>query len=267
MHARQSQLMNGRPVGLADDSSRAAYVVGAVVAVGAHVLIPLFLLASSWLLTVLGLAIPVAERERPALPDNVIAAEFVRLGKPIDPNKLPNRKVPPKVKRRPDSVAVSKEMNPEPKPPKKEEENPPEAEDDLLDNLVDRAKAFAEDVEVEQEGDPNGLADGTATEARAGDIYRGQLVLFFRRGWTVPNVVRSPEKLATHVDVEVADDGLLRAVSLRRTSGDPLFDQSVIDRVEALIRARAILPEPPVELRGQFYGQVLPIAFDGRNLR
>lgn len=245
-----------------------AYVVGVLVALGAHVLIPLLLLASSWLLEVLGLAIPVDERERPPLPENVIAAEFVRLGVERDPNRLPQRKVPPKMKRRPDSVAVSKEMNPEPKPKRKKEKNPPEAEEDLLDNLVDRAKAFAEDVNYEQTGSPDGLAEGTAEEAREGDIYAGQLVLFFRRGWTVPNVVQSPEKRRAVVDVDVAPDGRLRGVEMRRRSGDPLFDQSVLDRVEALIDARAKLPEPPSdEVREQYFGRVLPVAFDGKNLR
>jgi len=255
-----------RPQDLREHSG-GAYTVGALVAVGAHVLIPMLLLASSWLLSVLGLAIPVDERERPPAPKHVIAAEFVRLGKQKDPRRLPDRKVPPKVKRRPDSVAVSKNPKDMPPPKKKDEKNPPDAEEDLLDNLVDRAKAFAEDVDREQEGDPNGLAEGTATEAKEGNIYAGQLVLFFRRGWTVPNIVKNPEKLMTYVDIEVADDGTLRAVTVRRGSGDPLFDRSVIDRVEALIRVNAKLPEPPDSLRDQFYGQVLPIAFDGKNLR
>src|SRR5688572_13459933 len=109
---------------------------------GAHLLVPLAMMASQWLLIALGLA--VASSERPMLPPHTIAAEFVQLGKPFDPTKLPNRKVPPVVKRTPDGVVVSKDAKEtEPKP--EDKKRPPEAQDSLLDNLVDRTKDFAED--------------------------------------------------------------------------------------------------------------------------
>lgn len=242
--------------------------LGLFVAIGAHVCIPALLLASQWLLVVLGLAIPVGERPPPLAPDNVIAAEFVKLGKPFDPTKLPNRKVPPIAKRTPEGVAVSKDDPQEkPKPKEKEQERPKDAQDSLLDNLVERTKDFAEDVEVEEEGDPNGIREGTATEAKAGDIYRGQLMIFFRRNWTVPNIVQNKESKKVTVAVQVADDGRLRSVSISKSSGDPLYDQSAVDAVQALIDANATLPEPPPELRAQFYGTTLGVLFDGKDAR
>ncbi len=248
--------------------SAAAVALGATFAVGAHVLVPLFVLASQWLLVQLGLAVPVEERQRPLVPDNVIAAEFVRLGKPLDPKKLPNRQVPPVAKEKPDGVVVSKDAreNVEKKPDEKKEQKV-DAQKSLLDNLVDRTKDFAEDVEYEREGDPNGLREGTATEAREGDLYRGQLLVFFRRPWTVPNVVQNIGSKSCVVSVNVASDGRLKSVALAKSSGDPLFDQSAIDAVESLIQSNAVLPEPPASLRSAFYGTTIGVNYDGRNAR
>jgi TonB family protein len=239
--------------------------LGALFAVGAHLLIPTLLLASQWLLVLLGLAIPVGERERPKPPMDIIAADFVKLGKPFDPTKLPNRKVPPVIKRKPQGVGFSKDAQEKPK--EEEKERPKEAQDSLLDNLVDRTKDFAEDVETEQEGDPNGIAEGTATTAKAGDIYLGKLKIFFQKGWSVPNVVQNVEKLTTIAAVQVSSEGLVESVEIQSPSGDPLFDQSVVDAVTALIQANATIPEPPPELVATYYGQTLPVRFRGSDVR
>jgi TonB family protein len=240
--------------------------LGLVVAVGAHVAIPAFLLASQWLLVMLGIAV---ESHRPAIePQNVIAAEFVKLGKPFDPTKLPNRKVPPIAKRKPDGVVVSKDAQEKPEEKKEEKKPEKDTQESLLDNLVERSKDFAEDVEpLEEEGDPNGIKEGTATEAKAGDIYRGQLAIFFRRNFTVPNVVQNPEKKRAIVAVVIASDGALRSAEVSRTSGDPLFDQAALDAVDALIRVNATLPEPPADIRDQFYGTTQFVTYTGEGLR
>lgn len=239
--------------------------LGALFAVGAHVLIPTLLLASQWLLVLLGLAVPVGERERPKPPLDIIAADFVKLGKPFDPTKLPNRKVPPVVKRKPQGVGFTKDAQEKPK--EEEKERPKEAQDSLLDNLVDRTKDFAEDVETEQEGDPNGIAEGTATQAKAGDIYLGKLKIFFQKGWSVPNVVQNVEKLTTIAAVKVSSEGMVESVEIQTPSGDALFDQSVIDAITALIQANATIPEPPPELVATYYGQTLPVRFRGSDAR
>ncbi len=241
-------------------------VGGLSFALGAHLIVPLAMVASQWLLIWLGLAIAAGERERPLLPSNMIAAEFVKLGKPFDPTKLPNRKVPPIAMRTPDGVVVSKDAKEiEPKPEK--EKRPPDAQDSLLDNLVDRTKDFAEDVPTEDEGDPNGIAEGTATSAKAGNIYLGQLTMFFRRPWTMPNVVQDVDNKRAIVAVQIANDGRLLRCELNRSSGDPLFDQSAVDAVQSLIDADSTLPEPPAELRKVYYGLEIAINFDGRGMR
>jgi TonB family protein len=243
-------------------------ILGLAAALGAHVAIPAFLLASQWLLVLLGIAIE-SHQKPPVPPPSVIAAEFVKLGKPFDPTKLPNRKVPPIAKRRPDGVVVSKDAQDQPEKPKEEEkEKPPDSQESLLDNLVERSKDFAEDIEpLEEEGDPNGIREGTATEAKAGDIYRGQLAVFFRRNFSVPNVVQNPEKKRAIVAVVVASDGVLRSAEVSRSSGDPLFDQAALDAAQALIQSGASLPEPPLEMRDQYYGTTQFVEYTGEGLR
>jgi len=241
-------------------------VLGWLFAIGAHVLIPTFVLGSQWLLVLLGLAVPVDERERPKPPPDVIAAEFVKLGKPFDPRKLPSRKVPPLAKRRPDAVNVSRDAQEKPKEePKKE--RPEESQDALLDNLVDRTKDFAEDVETEQEGDPEGIAEGTANEKKLGDIYLGKLKVFFQRGWSVPNVVQNVDKLTALASVRVSQEGRVEGVEIGTSSGDPLFDQSVLDAVTALMQAQAAIPEPPPEIVQNYYGATLTVRFRGSDAR
>ncbi len=248
----------------------AVIVLGALVAVGAHVLIPVVLLASQWLILLLGLAVPVEERERPKPPIDVMAAEFVKLGKPFDPTKLPQRKVPPIAKRKPEGVVVSPDAFKQPeqtKPPEEKKERPKESQDSLLDNLVDRTKDFAEDIKTEEEGDPNGIAEGTATKAKLGDIYLGKLKVFFQKGWSVPNVVQNVDKLVAIASVRIASDGHVEAVEIQSPSGDPLFDQSVLDAITALIQANASIPEPPPELASTYYGNTLPVRFRGSEAR
>ena len=240
--------------------------LGALFAVGAHLLIPTLLLASQWLLVLLGLAIPVGERERAKPPMDIIAAEFVKLGKPFDPTKLPNRKVPPVVKRRPDGVVVSRDAKEKP-PEEEKKERPKEAQDSMLDNLVDRTKDFAEDVQTEDDGDPNGIAEGTATQAKAGNIYAGKLKIFFQRGWSVPNVVQNAEKLRVELSVAISEDGIVESGEVSKSSGDPYFDQSAVDAVNALVEAKAKVPEPPPELTAEVYGHTIGVYFDGRDMR
>ncbi|MET0343367.1 MAG: TonB C-terminal domain-containing protein [Polyangiales bacterium] len=242
--------------------------LGAFFAVAAHLLIPAILLASQWLLVLLGLAVPVGERERPKPPIDVIAAEFVKLGKPFDPRKLPSRQVPKMAKRKTDAVTVSKDPKEQP-PPKEEEKKPKpkESKESLLDNLVDRTEDFAEDVEHEQEGDPEGIAEGTSKVAKLGDLYQGKLKVFFQKGWSVPNVVQNVEKLEAIAGVQLSSEGLLEAVSIQKSSGDPLFDQSVLDAVTALIDVKATIPEPPPELAANYYGKTLGVRFRGSEAR
>jgi hypothetical protein len=259
---RPPSLLDKRPIG------PTALFTGMTMTVAAHVLIPLAILGSQWLLVALGLAVPVEERERPKEIVEITEAELVRLGKPFDPRKLPSRKVPPIAKRKPDGVVVSRDpREPPPEKPEEKKERPKEAKAAALDNLIDRTKEFAEDVEYEQEGDPNGLREGTATTAKEGDIYAGQLSLFFRRNWSLPNTVQNPEKLLAVAQIQTGSDGRVKSVEISSPSGDPYFDQSIVDAVDSLIQAGATIPEPPPAVAATYLGKTLQLRFSGKDAR
>jgi TonB family protein len=257
---RPPSLLQPRPIGAS------ALLLGLFSTVAAHIMIPLLVLGSQWLLVMLGMAIPAGKRELPVQLDNTVAAEFVKLGKPFDPRKLPQRKVPPLAKRQVSGIAYTPDAKEHEK--KEEKEKPRDFKESALDNLIDRTKEFAEDVpEREEEGDPNGIKEGTATEAKAGDLYKGQLRIFFLRNWTVPNNVQNPEKLVADVWVNANEDGTLESVSIAKSSGDDYFDNSTIEAVQNLINARAVLPDGPPEVTANYFGKRFMVKYRGADLR
>jgi hypothetical protein len=238
---------------------------GVLFAIGAHLLVP----ASIALVLAIIAATGIGATPTVAIPeDRVVSARFVKLGKKPDPKKIPNRKVPIKTTAPEPGVAVSK--NPDPVKPKKPDAGPPpdRAEENPLKNLGDRAQAFAELAQKqEEEGDPNGVEDGTELEAKAGDLYRGQLVSFFRRGWSIPTTIGDTSKLTTRATVEISADRHVSGHEITVSSGEPLFDQSVEDRFNELQSLGTTLPEPPPEVADQFRGDwKLDVNFIGKNL-
>jgi TonB C terminal len=234
---------------------------GALAAVGAHLGVPAAFLGVMWLL-----AIGTADLKPtpPVLEEHVVEARFVRLGKKPDPTKLPQRQVPRKTTAPDKSVVVSKDMNPEP-PPEVKDKPPEEAEVDDLTRLGDRAQAFSEIADDQEvEGDPNGLAEGTETEAQAGDLYAGMLVAFFKNGWTIPTTLGDTRGLVTVATVEITADLHVGPSEITKSSGVALFDQSVEDRINQLRAAGATVPSPPPEVAERFLGKAISVRFNGR---
>jgi hypothetical protein len=236
---------------------------GLLFTLGAHLLVP----ASIALMLALIAATGIGAKPTQVIPDDkVVEARFVRLGKKFDPRQLPQRRAPIKTTAPQPGVAVSKEMDP-PKPKKPDAGPPPQrAEDNPLTHIGDRAQAFAEMAENrEQEGDPQGIAEGTETQAKAGDLYRGQLVAFFRHGWVIPTTLGDTSKLTTRASVEITPDRRVGEHEIVKPSGDPSFDQSVENRFNELRSLGTTLPEPPPEVRSQFSGTwTLDVNFIGK---
>jgi hypothetical protein len=252
--------------------SRQMVVGGALITLGAHVLFPTAVFALLSAFTAVGIGADHPSETRPILDDHIVEARFVRLGKKRDPGRLPDRVVPIKSTAPDRSTVVSRKLNPD-KPKKREDEEkepPPDAAEDLLTRLGDRAQAFAEIAEQrEREGDPEGVQWGTEKEGREGDIYRGKLVAFFHRGWALPTTL-NPEAvrdLKVRVEVQLTQDLHVGAFKLVGSSGNPLFDQSVTDRLQQLRHLGTPVPEPPAEAAGRYRGQTIVVRFLGRNVR
>lgn len=234
---------------------RGAVVAGLFCTVGAHLAVALLAI---WATHATNNAAP----PKSYIEENVVEARLVRLGKPPDKKKLPQKKVPRKTTAPKDSVAVSKKEEPKPPPEKKKPEPPKEAEEDPLARLGDRAQAFAQIAEErEREGDPEGDPEGDALEAQAGDRYAGQLTAFFKRGWTIPTTLGDTSNLMTVANVTITRDLHVGDFQVVESSGEPLFDQSVEDRLHNLQQQGTTLPEPPLEVARRFLGQTITIRF------
>jgi len=235
---------------------------GALITVGAHLLVPGGIALVLALLSVVGVG---AEKVAPLIEErHVVAARFVRKGELPDPTKMPNRRVPRKSTAPDQSTAISKNENPD--KPKLQDAGvrPPDPEEDLLTTLGDRAQAFAELApERPVEGDPNGIEEGTETEAQAGDIYAGQITMFFRRGWMVPTTLTEDDLRGKIVvtDIEITHDLHVGAFEITSGSGLPLLDRSVLDRLTQLRELGTTLPEPPLEVEHLYRGQRVGIRF------
>ena len=240
--------------------SRGQLMGGLAAVVVAHAVLPLVIIAVTRMLAAGEDSAP----RRYIDEEHVVEARFVRKGIKKDPDKLPDRIVPRKSTAPDDSTVVSKNMNPEPKKPDAGVK-PEKAEEDLATRFGDRVQAFAEVSDLELEGDPEGIVGGTETEAQAGDIYRGKLVEFFRRGWTIPTTLGDTSKMTVTTIFLITNALKVGPSEIVKSSGEPLFDQSVEDRFEQLRALGTTLPEPPPEVADQFIGQEITVRFRGNN--
>ena len=214
------------------------------------------------------------EETAPALleEEDVIEARFVRLGRDFE-DELPNRVVPILSTAPPQPAQVPTEDTPtERAEPRERPETPPppDAVEDVLARIGDRAQAFAEIAERrELEGSPDGIEEGTETTATPGDVYRGRLYAFFRRGWTIPTTLSRDEasSMTAIVNVEIGEQLEIAGFSIRQGSGNALFDQSVTDQITRLQQSGERIPPPPEEVASQYIGQTIAVRFHGRQAR
>lgn len=192
---------------------------------------------------------------------HVVEASFVRLGKPPDPHKLPNRKVPIKATAPDDKVVVSD--NPQEHPKVDAGVRPPNAvTDDLLRNVLGSANKYAEIAqEREREGSPDGLADGTSDKASSGSM----LSHFLKTGWTEPNTIPPDElaKLVATVKVRFGRDLTITDYQILKSSGNPVFDQGVLEQLHRLQQSHAVLPDSPTDPASRYVGNAVKAFFNG----
>ena len=147
---------------------------------------------------------------------------------------------------------------------------PPDAVEDVLARIGDRAQAFAEIAERrEREGDPDGIEEGTETVATEGDLYRGRLYAFFRRVWCIPTTLSRDEAaaLTATVNVEIGQNLEIVSFSVRGGSNNPVFDQSITEQLTRLQASDQHIPPPPEDVADQYIGQTIAVRFHGRQAR
>lgn len=209
------------------------------------------------------------DREQILEEEDVIEARFVQLGRDFE-EELPNREVPLLDTAPQELAEVPTEDTPD-EPPEdieRPEERPPDAvEDDLLRDVLNRSEIFAEIAEErEREGSPEGIEEGTEREATEGNIYRGRLYSFFRRGWTIPTTLDREliQDLSTTVRIQIGQNLEIVSFEIQSESGNPLFDGSVMEQLTRLQASGQHIPPPPEEVADQYIGATIAVRFHGR---
>lgn len=268
MHVDETYRPPSALLGEGLDPVRAA--AGAALTLAFHVL-PLVAMGIGAILTAVGILDPTPEEPEPPPVEEVIAARFVTLGRPLDPHQLPDRVVPILRTDTPDPRrAPSKREEVTPPPPREERERQRRSVEDVLQRLSDDAQHFAErDERRLPEGDEEGIEGGTARTREEGDIYAGRLAVFFRRGWTVPSTIDADalHDLSVQVSVHIGSDLRIESFRLTRPSGDAVYDQSVIDQLQRLVDSQSVIPPPPDDQQDQYLGRDRAFAFRGRDAR
>lgn len=238
--------------------------LGFCLAIALHAL-PVALLA-------LSAAFPSSEEEAQEMPKPVIAASLLKLGKPIDLNRLPDRIVP-RQPTAPKKDAVPSRDRDQP-PVKKEDAGPPppNAKDSDLTQLIAKTDPFAEDAgkQKPEEGHAAGVAEGLETDpnkVKAGDMYAALLGKFLHDRWQIPTVISQGEasRLCVTFQISIGPRMAIWRVKpepIKKSSND-LFDDSARTMLDKLLDDRVPLPEPPPEVQDAFRNRTVQILLTG----
>jgi hypothetical protein len=209
------------------------------------------------------------EEEKPFVPKPVVAATLLKLGKPLDPSKLPDRLVP-RARTAPKQDLVASRDD----PMKKSDAGPPPplAKEDDIRRLIAKSDPFAEDAGKDrpEEGHASGVDSGTETDpskVRAGDMYAARLGSFFHERWQYPTVISQGEANKLCVIFQININPRMSIWHLRSTpirpSGNELFDDSARTMLQKLLDDKTPLPEPPPEVAEQYRGRTVNVALSG----
>jgi hypothetical protein len=230
-------------------------------------------------LHVLPLALILFKAAHPGLPDSdqptvarpVVAASLMKLGKPIDPSKLPDR-LKPRARTAPKHEVTASREDPSKKDPDAGAPPPPDTKDSDLSNLIAKSDPFAEDAGKArpEEGAANGVKEGLETDpskVRAGDMFAAQMNSYFHERWQYPTVISQGEanKLCVAFRLSINTKMVIWHVQQEpvRKSGNDLFDDSARSMLQKLLDDRTPLPQPPDEVAELYRGRTLELVLQG----
>lgn len=175
-----------------------------------------------------------------------VVARLVRLGQPRDRRRLPRRLAAPPPTRPPEAPSYDAEATDAPRatPPKPAPERDAVV-GDRLRQALEKAALLAEGArQIAAEGQPDGVAGGTASEASAGDAYITRIADLWIRGWSLPAIIPAEEAVQLYALVVVRIDaaGAIQfPIIFDRPSGNDHFDNSIRAAWQRIGR----LPVPP----------------------
>jgi hypothetical protein len=241
-------------------------VLGLTLGIGIHLLVVL-----PFVLKGLGLFGPSTNEEEQALVSRpVVQASILKLGKPIDPKKLPDRLVPQQRTAPKKTLTASKDDPAKVKPDAGAE--PDNAKDDDIKNLVSKSDPFAEDAGKRrpEEGHELGVDGGNETDpnkVHAGDMYALKLGQFLGQNLTIPTVISGGEarRLCVTFEINIGRNMVIWHVKATpvKSSGNELFDDAARTMLMKLLDDKRALPEPPKEVDELYRGRRLQIQVPG----
>jgi len=213
------------------------------------------------------IASPASKKAKPAAPAPAPKPQPKPQPKPATPAKAPEPakpKPPPEKK-----VHLPDKDKPKPAAPKEEKKQeraqpaqpaaPPKAEpagpkpEEALENVLARLRKKAQGREKAEAGRAAGGA-ASGWEDRQQELayneYYDQVERRVRENWIPPqNLDPERQDVMTVVSITLLPDGRVLKTLIEESSGDPLFDQSVM---RAILKSTP-LPPPPVGLKQQRY--------------
>jgi hypothetical protein len=180
----------------------------------------------------------------PPLPSYVVA-KLLRLGKPKDPKKLPDKIVPQEATKKDEGIDLSADAGDAPARKKKKDDDPDAKLSNKMRRSLDKADLLAAaQREIEGEGSPDGVRHGTATKAQGGDPYLTKLADLFNRTWALPAIIPAGEARKLHLLMVLKIDregNIQTPIQVDRSSGNVHFDSSVTAAWQRIKR----VPIPP----------------------
>lgn len=201
----------------------------------------------------------------PPPPDSYVVAKLVRLGKPREPKSLPNKIIPQPETAIEETIDLTADAHDAPSKPKDKPDRDSKLSDKIRHSL-DKADLLANaQADIEQEGSPDGVASGTATEASQGDPYITKIADLFRRSWALPAIIPRDEakRLFVLFVLRIDAGGTIQTpIQLDRSSGNMHFDNSVVAAWQHIRR----LPQPPPDRFASILANGLPLKITWRGL-
>lgn len=209
------------------------------------------------------------EEEKPLVARPVVQASLLKLGKPLDPKKLPDRIVPQQ------RTAPKKELTASAEDPLKKPDAgpppPPNTKDSDILNLAAKSDIFAEDAGPQPEhGHEAGIDGGVETDpnkVRAGDMYAALLGQFFGQRLTIPSVISvgQARRLCAVFQININRNMIVWHVKQApvRSSGNELFDDAARSMLLKLLDDKVPLPQPPPEVDELYRGRTVHIQVPG----
>ncbi len=210
----------------------------------------------------------IIEETSDPVEKEAIITRLVKKGKKKPEHQLPHRdKAPPPPAPEPRAVAPKPEAEPEPKPKPKPKPKPEPRRRDYTGAMNSAFNKLAKErgeTDYEQQGDPEGVADGEALIKQKGDAYLTKVYQAVKANYEVPELIPAKQRLFLRADVliRIGRGGQLEALEFKNRSDNPLYDSAV----EGAIRRAAPFPPPPEELADSYSKDGIEIPFRAARL-